>query len=78
MLHSPKAFGALLAVALTLSLVVQALINMAVAVQLLPVTGLNLPMISSGGTSLIFTSITLGIVLSASRNIEEKENLETV
>jgi len=77
-LHSPKAFGALLAVALTLSLVVQALINMAVAVQLLPVTGLNLPMISSGGTSLIFTSITLGIVLSASRNIEEKENLETV
>lgn len=73
-IKSPKAFGAMLAVGLSISLVVQALMNMAVAVELLPVTGLVLPMISMGGTSLIFTSISIGIILSVSRYIEEIEN----
>jgi cell division protein FtsW len=54
-------------------IVSQAIINMGVTVGLLPVTGLTLPMISMGGTSIIFTSLSLGIILSVSRKaIEEK------
>ena len=67
---TPKAFGALLAVGLVFSIVLQAFINMAVNVGLLPVTGLVLPFISRGGTSLIFSGIALGIVLSVSKEIE--------
>lgn len=70
---SPNAFGAILAVGLSISLIVQAFMNMAVTVQLLPVTGLVLPLISMGGTSLIFTSLSVGIILSVSRYIEELE-----
>ncbi len=70
---SPNAFGAILAVGLSISLAVQAFMNMAVTVQLLPVTGLVLPLISMGGTSLIFTSLAVGIILSVSRYIEELE-----
>lgn len=73
---SPKAFGALLAVGLSMSLVIQALIHMAVAVNLLPVTGLTLPLISMGGTSLFFTSVSVGIVLSVSRSIEKDSTLK--
>jgi cell division protein FtsW len=72
---APKAFGALIAVGLSFQLVLQALINMAVAVGLFPVTGLTLPLVSKGGTSLIFTFITLGLIMSVSRHIEE-ENKE--
>jgi cell division protein FtsW len=52
---------------------------MAVAVNLFPVTGQPLPLISMGGTSMIFTMITLGIILSVSKNntSETTENLET-
>lgn len=74
---SPKAFGALLAVGLSMSLVIQALIHMAVAVNLLPVTGLTLPLVSMGGTSLFFTSISVGIVLSVSRSNELNKNLDS-
>lgn len=74
---SPKAFGALLAVGLGFSLVIQALVNMAVTVSLLPVTGLTLPMVSMGGSSLWFTSIAIGIILSVSRNIEEIQEEKT-
>jgi cell division protein FtsW len=77
-IRSPKAFGALLAAGLSFSLVLQAFINMAVAVHLFPVTGLTLPQVSMGGTSLWFTSIAFGIILSVSRDIEEKENLENI
>ena len=77
-LKSPRAFGALLAAGLSLSLVLQAFINMGVATHLFPVTGLTLPLVSMGGTSLWFTSIAFGIILSVSRDIEEKENLEAV
>ena len=69
---SPGAFGALLAVGLAISLVIQAMMNMAVTVDLLPVTGLTLPLVSMGGTSLLFTSVSIGIILSVSRYIEEQ------
>lgn len=68
---SPKAFGALLAAGLGFSLTLQALGNMAVAVGLGPVTGIPLPLVSMGGTSILFTSVAFGIILSVSRNIDE-------
>lgn len=73
---SPKAYGALLAFGLALSLVIQAMINMGVAVGILPVTGLTLPLVSMGGSSTLFTSIAFGIILSVSRNIETSEDQE--
>jgi cell division protein FtsW len=70
-----KTFGALLAAGLAAMLVIQALINMGVTVGVLPVTGLPLPMISMGGTSILFTGVMLGIILSVSRDaLESKEN----
>jgi len=71
--YSPMAFGTLLAVGCTFSLVFQAMINMAVAVNLFPVTGQPLPMLSMGGTSIWFTSLAIGIVLSVSRQIEKEK-----
>jgi cell division protein FtsW len=73
---SERTFGSLLAVGLTFSLVFQAMINMAVAVNLFPVTGQPLPLISMGGTSIWFTSISLGIILSVSRETEKEEKQE--
>lgn len=70
---SPKAFGALLAAALSFSLVIQAFANMAVATNLFPVTGVSLPLVSMGGTSILFTSLAFGIILSVSRDVEEAE-----
>jgi cell division protein FtsW len=70
--QSPKAFGALLAAGLSFSLTIQAFANMAVAVGLGPVTGVPLPLVSMGGTSMIFTSIAFGIILSVSRDVEEQ------
>lgn len=70
---SPKAFGALLAFGLALSLTIQAMINMGVAVGLLPVTGLTLPLVSMGGSSTIFVSLAFGIILSVSRDAERLE-----
>lgn len=69
--RSPKAFGAMLALGLGLMVVVQALANIAVSVHLVPVTGLTLPMVSMGGTSILFSSITFGMILSVSRYIEK-------
>jgi len=69
----PYAFGAFLAVGLSITLVFQAMLNMAVNVHLVPVTGLTLPMISMGGSSIWFTSIAIGIVLSVSRYVDEME-----
>jgi cell division protein FtsW len=65
------AFASLLAVGCSFSLVFQAMINMAVAVNIFPVTGQPLPMLSMGGTSIWFTSIAIGIILSVSRDIEK-------
>lgn len=74
-----KPFGGLIAIGLSFSLVFQALVNMAVAVNLFPVTGQPLPLISMGGTATWFTMISLGIILSVSRSMEDKteEKLET-
>jgi cell division protein FtsW len=69
----PYAFGAFLAIGLSFTLVFQAMLNMAVGVNLVPVTGLTLPLISMGGSSVWFTSLTIGIVLSVSKYVEEME-----
>lgn len=74
--QSPKAFGALLAAGLSFSLTIQAFANMAVAVGLGPVTGVPLPLVSMGGTSILFTSVAFGIILSVSRDIEKKNDPE--
>jgi len=81
-IKTPNPFGALLAIGLGLSLTIQAFVNMGVAVSLFPVTGLTLPLISMGGTSMWFTSIAIGIILSVSRDLgmdarSEFEQLET-
>ena len=72
---APKAFGALLAAGLSFSLTIQAFANMAVAVGLGPVTGVPLPLISMGGTSILFTSMAFGIILSVSRDIDEPKKV---
>jgi cell division protein FtsW len=66
----PKAFGAVLAIGLSLSLIIQAFANIAVSLHLVPVTGLTLPMVSMGGTSMLFTCVAFGMILSVSRYIE--------
>uniref|UniRef100_UPI004048DE67 FtsW/RodA/SpoVE family cell cycle protein n=1 Tax=Algoriphagus sp. TaxID=1872435 RepID=UPI004048DE67 len=71
--NSNKAFGGLLSAGLSFALVIQALVNMAVAVGLGPITGLPLPLLSMGGTSLIFTGTALGIILSVSRGDHQDE-----
>lgn len=72
-------FGKLLVLGVGLPIVFQALINMAVAVELFPVTGQTLPLISSGGTSIWMTCLAIGIILSVSakrEEIKEQENIE--
>jgi cell division protein FtsW len=69
--RSSRTFPAFLAFGLTLSIVMQAVINMAVVVNLLPVTGQPLPLVSMGGSSLVFTSIALGIILSVSNGVQK-------
>jgi len=64
---TPRNFGAFLTIGVAFSLVFQAMINMGVAVNLLPVTGQTLPFVSMGGTSIWFTSIAIGIILSVSK-----------
>jgi hypothetical protein len=72
-----KPFGALVAVGLSLMLVLQAMVNMAVAVNLVPVTGQPLPLVSMGGTSVWFTCLAIGIVLSVSRSLDEPSTPST-
>lgn len=69
----PYAFGAFLALGLSFTLVIQALINMAVTVNLFPVTGVTLPLVSMGGSSFLFTCLSIGIILSVARNVEQSE-----
>jgi len=69
--RSPKAFGAMLALGLGLMISLQAMMNMGVNVNILPVTGLALPMVSKGGTSVLFSGIAFGMILSVSRYIEK-------
>jgi len=72
---APKAFGTLLAAGLSFSLTIQAFANMAVAVGLGPVTGVPLPFVSMGGTSILFTSVAFGIILSVSRDNDEPKKV---
>lgn len=74
--RNPKTFGSLLAIGLTLSLVMQAMVNMCVAIHLLPVTGQPLPLVSMGGTSIWFSSIAIGVILSVSRGTEPEYETE--
>src|SRR5688572_19473878 len=69
----PFAFGAFLALGLSFTLAIQAVANMAVTVNLFPVTGVTLPLVSMGGTSFIFTCLAIGIILSVARNVEQSE-----
>ncbi|RLD45358.1 MAG: cell division protein FtsW [Bacteroidetes bacterium] len=79
--RAPGTFGSFLVAGVGFALVFQAMINMGVAVNLLPVTGQPLPLISMGGTSIWFTSLSVGIILSVSKelaqNEEESENPQT-
>ena len=69
----PYAFGAFLALGLSFTLVIQAIANMAVNVNLVPVTGVTLPLVSMGGSSFLFTCFAIGIILSVARNVEQLE-----
>ena len=71
--NCPFAFGAFLALSLSFTLVIQAMANMAVAVNLVPVTGVTLPLVSMGGSSYLFTCASIGIILSVARNLEQIE-----
>jgi len=71
--ESPRAFGALVAMGLGLSMSLQAFVNMGVAVGMLPVTGLTIPLVSMGGTSLFMNSIGFGIILGISKYTEEEK-----
>ena len=68
--YSTRPFGGLLSAGLTFSIVFQAFINMLVAVDAGPVTGQPMPMISAGGTSLIFTAVSIGLILAVSKDKE--------
>lgn len=72
-IKSPRTFGALLALGLGLSIVIQAFVNMSVNVGLLPSTGVTLPLVSMGGSSLLFFGIAFGIIISVSRSVELEE-----
>ncbi len=72
--NSERAYGGLLSAGVAFSLVGQAMINMGVAVGLGPITGQPLPLLSMGGTSLLFTGLSLGIILSVSRGDIKESN----
>jgi cell division protein FtsW len=71
-----RTFPAFLTVGLTLLIVMQAFVNMGVSVSLFPVTGQTLPLVSMGGSSMLFTAIELGIILNISRTATQEEVLE--
>jgi len=76
--HCPFAFGAFLALGLSFTLVIQAIANTAVSVNLFPVTGVTLPLISMGGSSFLFTCFAIGIILSVARNVEQMEGKKEI
>ncbi len=75
---SEDVFAQLLVVGVGFPIVFQALVNMSVAVNLIPVTGQTLPFISSGGTSILMSCMAVGIVLSASRKRENNTEVQSV
>lgn len=75
---APGTFGSFLTIGVAFSLVFQAMINMGVAVNILPVTGQPLPLVSMGGTSIWFTSLAIGIILSVSKDLELEQSTEPI
>jgi len=75
-IRCPKPFGGLMALGLSIMLVVQAMINMAVSVNLFPTTGQALPLVSMGGTSTVFTCVSIGLILAVSRTVFNPEEDE--
>ena len=71
--RSKRTFPAFLTVGMTLLIVTQAFVNMGVSVTLFPVTGQTLPLVSMGGSSMLFTAFELGIILNVSRTLEQQE-----
>ena len=81
MTKSESLFGSYIVFGLSFLLILQALINMAVGVNLIPVTGQPLPLISMGGTSILFICIAIGIILNVSQQLtgaNEADNLKTI
>ena len=74
--RTDKFFGALVVVGLSISMTLQAIINMAVPTEIVPVTGQNMPMLGLGGTAILFTCISFGIILSISRTVYKEERQE--
>ncbi len=81
---SPTTFGTLMVIGVGFPIIFQAILNMMVAVNLIPVTGQNLPLISSGGTSIWMISLAIGMILSVSAckeneaiKVEDAENIDT-
>ena len=72
----PRHFGGLLAMGLGFLLVLQAMINMAVAGRLFPTTGQPLPLVSYGGTSMVFTCLSIGMILAVSRSVAHPDQWE--
>lgn len=70
---APGTFGAYLSIGLSMMIVFQALLHMGINANVFPATGLNLPLVSRGGSSMLFTGISMGIILSVSRGNEEKK-----
>lgn len=75
--NSERAFGGLLSAGLSFDLVCQAMVNMGVVVGLGPITGQPLPLVSMGGTSMVFTGLALGIILSVSRGEQDEAFVQT-
>lgn len=75
--NTNRAFGGLLCVGLTFSIVFQAFVHMFINVGLGPVTGQTLPFMSWGGTSILFTAVAIGIVLSVTKGEYDEKSLNT-
>ena len=73
MVTIPQSFGGFVAFGLAFLLVMQAMVNIGVAIGIFPVTGQPLPFISMGGTSLLFTGFSFGIILSVSKEINQND-----
>jgi cell division protein FtsW len=72
-IESQRSLAALIVLGIAFSTSFQALVHMGVSVGRLPVTGLTLPLVSMGGTSILFNSIAFGIMIGISRHIQEEK-----
>ena len=75
-IRSENAFTALAAIGLTFMMMLQVLINVWVVLDLMPVTGQGLPLIGHGGTSIVITSLYMGVLLALSNDVEKRKEME--